>query len=284
MLTGTPPLPSATLAELRPDLPVHVGHAVARALSRRPNDRYPGILDFLTAMESGGAMMVDARPSGRASELILTIPGWEPPKQDRPRWVVPAVVTGILAVAGAVTVFVLTQRTPASNFRPGLSPTTVQAFPPEPATGTPPVVPIAPPTVGEVARRQQRVEQGVVDLRANREPRPGRRSSSSTTSTTRPPDTTPQRSEPAPAPAPVAPAPAATAAEAGRLFVNASPWGQLFVDGQLVGNTPKANLSVSAGTHTIRVARDGFEPIERTIRVGAGETVRLTDLVLTPRP
>ena len=73
-------------------------------------------------------------------------------------------------------------------------------------------------------------------------------------------------------------------AEPGHLFLNSSPWGTVTLDGQPIGNTPKANLTVSAGTHTIRVTRDGFEPVERTVRVGPGETVRVTDIVLTPRP
>jgi len=76
---------------------------------------------------------------------------------------------------------------------------------------------------------------------------------------------------------------AAVPAETGRLSVNATPWGQLYLDGPLVGNTPKVNLTVAAGTHTIRVMRDGFETVERTVTVGAGATVRVTDIVLTER-
>jgi hypothetical protein len=122
-----------------------------------------------------------------------------------------------------------------------------------------------------------------VDLRAGREPRSSRRSGSSRTPATPTAETT-TAPPPTPSTAPATAPPPAVSAEPGKLFVNASPWGQLFVDGQLIGNTPKANLSVSAGPHVIRVARDGFEPVERTIRVGAGETVRVTDIVLTPRP
>jgi hypothetical protein len=65
--------------------------------------------------------------------------------------------------------------------------------------------------------------------------------------------------------------------------VNASPWGELYIDGQFIGNTPKANLDLSPGRHTIRVVRDGFEPFERQLDVASGQVVRLTDIVLVPR-
>jgi hypothetical protein len=72
-------------------------------------------------------------------------------------------------------------------------------------------------------------------------------------------------------------------AEPGRLFVNANPWGQLYLDGNLIGNTPRAGVPVAAGTHVVRVVREGFEPFERTITVGSGQEIRMTDIVLTPR-
>jgi hypothetical protein len=69
----------------------------------------------------------------------------------------------------------------------------------------------------------------------------------------------------------------------GALYVNATPWGQLYIDGRLIGNTPKGNLRIDPGTHTIRVVRFGFEPYERTIRVAPGQEIRMTDIVLQPR-
>ena len=59
--------------------------------------------------------------------------------------------------------------------------------------------------------------------------------------------------------------------------------GDAYVDGQLVGNTPKANLGIAPGPHTIRVVREGFEPFERAIQVAPGQVVRLTDIVLVER-
>jgi len=66
----------------------------------------------------------------------------------------------------------------------------------------------------------------------------------------------------------------------GRLFVSATPWGALYVDGRPMGNTPKAGLAIAAGWHRVRVVHDGFEPFEQTIQVPAGQDVRLASIAL----
>jgi hypothetical protein len=81
--------------------------------------------------------------------------------------------------------------------------------------------------------------------------------------------------------APVTP-PAAPAREPAKLFVNSTPWGVLYVDGTLIGNTPRTNVEISPGEHTIRVIRPGFGTVERTVRLAPGEILRLTDIVLVP--
>ena len=71
--------------------------------------------------------------------------------------------------------------------------------------------------------------------------------------------------------------------EPGTLFVNAAPWGTVFVDGRSIGNTPKANIEITPGLHVIRVERDGYEAYEEEVRIEAGATIRLLDIVLKPR-
>jgi hypothetical protein len=73
--------------------------------------------------------------------------------------------------------------------------------------------------------------------------------------------------------APAAPPP-------GRLFVGASPWGSLYVDDSLIGNTPQLAVAVPAGWHRVRIVRDGFLPFEQRVLVAAGADVRLTGIVL----
>ena len=66
----------------------------------------------------------------------------------------------------------------------------------------------------------------------------------------------------------------------GRLFVGATPWGEVYVDGRLSGHTPLVALPIAAGWHQLRIVRDGFAPFERRIQVAPGEDVRLTGIVL----
>jgi hypothetical protein len=90
----------------------------------------------------------------------------------------------------------------------------------------------------------------------------------------------PERPRPTSPAAVSPPAPLSAPAEPGRLFVSATPWGTLYLDGRPVGNTPVIDLSIPPGSHSIRIARDGFQSYERIIEVAPGEQVRLTGIVL----
>lgn len=67
---------------------------------------------------------------------------------------------------------------------------------------------------------------------------------------------------------------------AGYLFINSSPWAELSVDGQVVGNTPQIRVRVTPGRHHVLLAREGFQTHRVWINVAAGGTVRLTDITL----
>jgi serine/threonine protein kinase len=255
--------PAASLQTIRPDLPPHVTHAVRRAMSLKPADRYPSALDFSMALETGVMPLTDSRPSGRASEVLL-IDGWKPPPRDYRRFLKPIISLAVIGALAAVLWSPVNRwrsaRSAAQDF--SYAPRTARPYStPSPAADS--AATSAPqPRTDSTPRRPTR--DSAAPLRAAPRTRPSTTSSPAAART-------------------ATPAPAATA-EPGKLFVNASPWGQLFVDGTLVGNTPKANLAVAAGSHTVRVVREGYETWERTIQVGVGETVRLTDIVLTARP
>jgi serine/threonine-protein kinase len=276
-LTGQPPTPGAdglptSLTEARPDLPAHVSAAIERAMSENPSARYAGVLDFVHALESGSQPLSQARPTGRTSQVVLSDPDWQPP----PRPPLVRLARGIAFVlvpalaAWGIWAAVQWLREPQDVYQAPL----VQ-----------PLVPRAPRAPGDTtaARGAAPSASRFGDSAAAAPPRSSTLRTSRVTvpleSTTRPNVPAPSR---APAPTPSAPAPAAATGEA-RLFVNATPWGQVFVDGQSVGNTPRANLTIAPGPHRIRVVRDGYEPFERAITVAAGETVRLTNVVLVER-
>jgi hypothetical protein len=65
-----------------------------------------------------------------------------------------------------------------------------------------------------------------------------------------------------------------------RLSVTTSPWGLLYVDQQLVGNTPIVDFAVTPGTHRLRIVRDGYRPLNRQIRIARTERSRSLNLVL----
>ena len=89
-----------------------------------------------------------------------------------------------------------------------------------------------------------------------------------------PPPLSPARRAPPPPRAPKA------VAAVGHLFINSTPWGEVWLDGNLLGNTPLVNLPTSPGSHRLRVVRDGFQPYESAILVQPGQALRLTDIVL----
>jgi len=61
------------------------------------------------------------------------------------------------------------------------------------------------------------------------------------------------------------------------------PSGKITIDDSIVGETPKS-VSIPAGTHKIRISRDGYLPYETTIAIENGETLRLFDIVLKQKP
>ena len=255
------------VSEIRRDIPVVVAEVLARALSKRPPERYSSVLEFVTALGAGAtspppapvAPVRRSTPFPRSPSHPVLVVEAEP----TPRRRVWLVLVGAIALAGFGTVILLRkQATPAPLEEIALEPSYVR--PPDAAqpVRSPDALELAgpardqrPPTAQPPRNADARAPTGSSDVRTSPPPAPARRA----------------------VPTPAAPA------RPGLLIVNATPWGQLFVDNQLVGNTPRGNLSITAGQHVVRVQREGFEPFERTIEVAPGETVRLTDIVLRPK-
>jgi len=301
-LAGSPPprpgsgiAPASLLAGTRPDVPPHVTHSVRRALSPRPIDRFPGVLDFVAALETASPPVPEVLPSATPTATILRVTDWEPPGSPLRQRVILAGLVVVLVVAGVLLRPVIARLLEPSYTPPGFVPvaqppsdTTLAA---RPADTTPlPAPPAArearrrpapPPTGREAAPRTR-----TADTRRQR--RDSATAANARQTPARPAAAAPQRAAaPAPeiavTPSAAPPSGAAPGADSGRLFVSATPWGQLYVDGRLVGNTPRANLPLAPGAHTIRVVREGFESYERSVTLAPGQVLRLTDIVLAAR-
>jgi serine/threonine protein kinase len=299
-ITGERPLkPGEEASRFRPDVPAAMSSAVARALDAQPTRRFASCMDFLSALGPNTPKPpAEDRPSGRISTDALLIDDWEPPEPAATPRRNPIAIGGIII---AIVAIALVTPTLITKFQAARAPEAPEAMvAPLPVTLPSAPVPAPPPST-------QRVTGGTVNeapARSTTRTSVGNRapvapSSIPRVSTAAPAPTTEvaataraaaATARAAAAPAAVATAPASvaatpagdTAAGTGKLSVNAKPWGQVFVDDRLIGNTPRANIELPAGTHTLRVSRQGFESVTRSVTIVAGETLRITDIVLTP--
>jgi len=227
-------------------VPPRVTRALERAMSPVPGDRFGSVGEFVAALESGAPPEhgILASPLAGLDDDLDELPDEPSLPVPHRRWV-PMGVLGLVVVGGAVaTAWVLSSGATRNEAA------TAPVAPPvvwdsaERAL-SPPLLPPPPPPV--LAERRDSVVRPV--------PRPRMH-------------------------APAARAPSRPPAVPGRLFVNATPWGQVYVDGILIGNTPRADVAISPGAHRLRVARDGFQSFELAIQIAPGQELRLTDIVL----
>src|SRR6266702_1770646 len=227
-------------------VPPRVTRALERAMSPVPGDRFASVGEFVAAVEGGAPAehgIVASPPAGLDDELdeLPDEPSLPLPVPRR-RWV-PMGMLGLVVVGGAVATWVLSSGATRNDAA---------------------TAPVAPPVVRDSAVRA--VSPQLPPL---------------------PPPVLPARRDPVVRPVPrprvtgpAARAPRRPAAAPGRLFVNATPWGQVYVDGVLIGNTPRAGVSIAPGAHRLRIVRDGFQPVDLAIRLASGQDLRLTDIVL----
>ena len=62
----------------------------------------------------------------------------------------------------------------------------------------------------------------------------------------------------------------------GRVSINAQPWAQVWIDGNLVGETPLANLAVRAGEHEVTFRHPQLGELRQTAMVKSGELTRIS--------
>jgi hypothetical protein len=63
--------------------------------------------------------------------------------------------------------------------------------------------------------------------------------------------------------------------EPGLLQIAVQPWGEVSVDGKVMGTTPLDRISLSPGPHSVRVKHPSYEPWERQVLIRSGQIERL---------
>jgi serine/threonine-protein kinase len=238
--------PVRPLTEARADIPAYVDTAVQRALRDEPTDRFGSVLDFVAVLGGAGARSQGLllRPSGRPSAAqVVVVPAADDEVAPRPR----PRKRQMLVAAGVVAIVAILAFIVSRSSGPR-DPQWAEGTARTPPAAAPPAA-ASPPTVT---------------------PGPGAGA----------PDR-PFMDEPVADPSAVAPPPPRPRAT-GTVILNSTPWGAVYVDGRLVGNTPQTNLQLSVGTHMVRIVRDGFMPWEREVQMRRGDTLRITDIVLEP--
>ena len=228
----------------RSDTPPFLTAAITRALSKEPDQRFPTMEEFATAVwpeqpvavPKAGAAKSHRRPPPPARKASADAPtevtsapttpipraGMTIPAEKKKRSNVGMVVGALVLVAAGVGGYLAFGRKSAAGPPPVATPVeTVRV-------ANPPPPPPAPPA----ARRGN----------DNRRQAP--------------------------------PPPAPQAAAEGLITVAADPYGEVFIDGTDVGQTPVVEYAVPVGRHTIRVERAGYKTINETVQVSANNPVR----------
>ena len=227
-------------ASKRGDTPAFLTTAIARALSKEPDQRFPTMEDFATAVwpeqpvasPKSGAAQKGRRPpppprtaTADAPTEVTTAPttpipraGIKIPSAQKKRSGVGMLVGAIVVVAAGVGGYLAIGR--------------------KPAAGLPPAPPPLAATV-ETVRVASQSQPPSAPRRGN----DGRRQ---------------------------------VAAVQGSITVNSTPPGEVFIDGRDAGPTPVVEYAVPPGRHTIRVERAGYKTKNETIDVSPSAPVRKT--------
>jgi serine/threonine protein kinase len=237
--------PAPRTSSIRQGMPPHLSESISRALAKEPDQRYPTMEDFATAVwpeqpvtaptKGGKSSATTRRPPPRAKgpatadspTEVTNAPTTPIPKagmkvggkKSRAGLLVGFAVVAVVGVGGYLAL-----ANKQSSAPPVTPPTQAAPAPVE-------TVRVTPPPVTQTPRRE-----------------PVRRT----------------------VPPPVSP----PAAAEGFITVNSDPPGTVFIDGRDVGSTPVVEYTVPAGRHTVRVERPGFKTKSETVDVGANATVR----------
>lgn len=221
--------------ELRADVPASLSRIAARAMARRPQDRYASAVELVQDLRRWYGEQ-PSEPAATPSRLAQHRAG-----TMRRVWLAGAAVA--LAASVAAIAWPRPQHAPAAPIaaaQPAAAPTRT-AVPTAAASGA--------------ATAATAVALNAPQAQARHAPATVRR-------------------KPAPRPQRVAPAPTAAPAASGLVQLAISPWGEVDVDGRPAGVTPPlAQLTLSAGRHRITVRNADFPPLSTSVEVNVDQPV-----------
>jgi len=277
-INDAPPLEGPEAAAL----PLGVRDVLRRALAKSPADRYG------SAREMGEALRAARSPSRRQVPVdtdALRAPTVRRPEMPVPQAPLPRpaprrrtlqpwlLAVPVVAVAGGV---LLLYRAGGGGTTAVPGTTLANALPTVLPSSAPPVAPATAPVEtasggGVVVSPAPPVTLGATP-HVTPHPAPTATPHRPPTAT---PGPTPSAATPPPAtPPPTAPPPPAAAAP-GQLQVVVMPWGEVTVDGRLIGQTPLDRITLPAGTHRVRVRHPAHDPWERDVVIRPGQTEKV---------
>jgi len=274
-------------------IPVPVRAVLRRCLAKSPDDRFPSARDVADALRG-------ARSPSRRQQPVPTS-ALEAPTLESPTLATPAapppvarrsglqpwlLVVPLIAVAGGALV-VTKQAKQAPAPEPAL-PAVVRAAATPEAIVVPPEAHAPPFTLSAAAAPSASAPSSRLTA-ASGPVTPPITQAPDTVHAARPVKGSGITARPAPSvPAPVLAAtapPAATpvvtvppstmAAEPGQLQIAVRPWGEVSVDGRVIGTTPLDRITLTAGTHVLRVRHPLYEVWERPVSIRPGETAKM---------
>ncbi len=246
------------LSTVRDDVPQLLEAAVARALDKRVDARWPDALALARELEplaSTANVVADwlaeflpapeptspsrAHPAtaplaaGPAPDAVATLPETDLPKPRR-RWASVVALAGAVGLTGA---FVASRLDPSATLSASLEPRADSGLAPS-APLPPSPAPVVPAAV-DAGSPEPRADAGHPDEKvvATRKPKVGK----------------------------------------GRLLIRVSPWADVLVDGNMVGATPLPALEVTSGRHQVTVTNSELgqtRTVNVDVRAGRQELVQ----------
>jgi serine/threonine-protein kinase len=269
VLTATPPPPH----EIAPSVSPELSAITARAMARRPADRYASAAEF--AQDLRRFHVQHGQPATMTMQAIV-VPS--KPKRTMRGWLIAAMA---LVFGGFVAVAAWQQSTPppapagsaepqaapaiAPVVGPAAAPAASAALPPASAPAVQSVQPdVAAPAAAEGATAGA---TGTPATTAAPAPAAGAIPADRARAAERP-ARAPARPPRSAGPEPISTPGQTAAAVTGVVQLAISPWGQVEVNGAAAGVAPPlTRLTLPAGTHTITVRNEDFAPLTMTVTV-----------------